>query len=79
MAQDIFHPRAIELEIHITLSSGVDLMVPNKPSNHIHIRDLCIVGTGSMGIALTLECERLGREVLMLASGGSENQPEANG
>ncbi len=36
------------------------------------IWDLCIVGTGPVGMALALEFERLGREVLVLESGGME-------
>jgi len=33
--------------------------------------DLCIVGSGPVGMALALELERLGREVVVLESGGS--------
>ena len=36
------------------------------------IWDLCVVGTGPVGMALALEFERLGREVLVLESGGVE-------
>src|SRR5450631_3556228 len=34
--------------------------------------DLCIVGTGPVGMALALEFERQGREVLVLESGGRD-------
>ena len=51
-------------------------MVLNQPPNYDQIWDLCIVGTGPVGIALAMECERLGREVLMLESGGSEINPK---
>jgi len=34
--------------------------------------DLCVVGTGPVGMALALEFDRLGREVLVLESGGRE-------
>ena len=37
--------------------------------------DLCIIGTGPVGMALALEFERLGDEVLLLESGGSEVDP----
>src|ERR1017187_9381386 len=39
--------------------------------------DLCIVGTGPVGMALALEFDRLGDEVLVLESGGSELDPAA--
>jgi len=51
-------------------------MILNQPPNQDQIWDLCIVGTGPVGIALAMECERLGREVLMLESGGSEVNPK---
>ena len=34
--------------------------------------DLCVVGTGPVGMALALEFERLGRDVLVLESGGKD-------
>jgi len=34
--------------------------------------DLCIVGTGPVGMAFALECERLGKDVLVLESGATE-------
>lgn len=34
--------------------------------------ELCVVGTGPVGMTLALEFERLGREVLVLESGGAE-------
>lgn len=37
--------------------------------------DLCVVGTGPVGMALALEFERLGRDVLVLESGGIELNP----
>lgn len=36
------------------------------------IWDTCVVGTGPVGMALALELERLGREVLLLEAGGAE-------
>ena len=39
--------------------------------------DLCIVGTGPVGMALALEFERLGDEVFVLESGGREVDPAA--
>jgi hypothetical protein len=39
--------------------------------------DLCIVGSGPVGMALALELERLGSEVLVLESGGLEVDPAA--
>ena len=36
------------------------------------IWDTCVVGTGPVGMALALEMERLGREVLLLEAGGAE-------
>ena len=48
-------------------------MVSSQPPNYDKIWDLCIVGTGPVGIALAMECERLGREVLVLESGGAKS------
>jgi choline dehydrogenase-like flavoprotein len=39
------------------------------------IWDLCIVGTGPVGMAMALECERLGLEVLVLEAGESAVNP----
>ena len=39
------------------------------------IWDLCIVGTGPVGMAMALECERLGLEVLVLEAGESAVSP----
>jgi choline dehydrogenase-like flavoprotein len=41
-----------------------------------HTCDLCIVGSGPVGMALALELERLGRDVLVLESGRAEVYPE---
>jgi choline dehydrogenase-like flavoprotein len=38
--------------------------------------DLCIVGAGPVGLALALECERYGLDVLVLESGGKETEPK---
>jgi choline dehydrogenase-like flavoprotein len=38
------------------------------------IWDVCVVGTGPVGMALALELERRGREVLLLESGGMERE-----
>ncbi|WP_083444592.1 aldo/keto reductase [Herbaspirillum rhizosphaerae] len=37
--------------------------------------DVCIVGTGPVGLALALEAEARGLQVLMLESGGAEHNP----
>lgn len=39
------------------------------------IWDICIVGTGPAGMAMALELDRLGRDVLLLESGGPEIDP----
>ena len=39
------------------------------------IWDLCIVGTGPVGMALAMEFERFGDEVLVLESGGRKVDP----
>jgi len=39
--------------------------------------EICIVGTGPVGMALALELERLGRDVLVLEAGGMEMSPAA--
>src|SRR5258706_13641652 len=41
-----------------------------------HKCDLCIVGSGPVGMALALEFERLGRDVLVLESWRTEVYPE---
>ena len=46
-------------------------------SSNDKVWDLCIVGTGPVGMALALELERLGSEVLVLESGGREVDPAA--
>lgn len=38
--------------------------------------DICIVGSGPVGMAMALEFDRLGREVLVLESGGPELDPK---
>jgi len=44
----------------------------NTPSK---IWDLCIVGTGPVGMALALEFDRLGRDVLVLETGAADFNP----
>ena len=44
-------------------------------SSTSHKWELCIVGTGPVGMAMALECDRLGLEVLVLESGGTEPDP----
>jgi GMC oxidoreductase len=44
-------------------------------SSDERVWDVCIVGTGPVGMAMALEFERLGREVLVLESGGLEIDP----
>ena len=39
--------------------------------------DVCVVGSGPVGIALALELERLGRSVLLLESGGDRAERDA--
>ena len=39
--------------------------------------DVCVIGSGPVGISLALELERLGRSVLLLESGGHAVEPEA--
>ena len=39
--------------------------------------DICVVGTGPVGMALALELEALGRDVLVLEAGGMEREAEA--
>src|SRR5215470_11068208 len=51
-------------------------MLLDQFPNHDQTCDLCIVGTGPVGLALATECERLGLDVLMLESGGSEAHPK---
>lgn len=41
------------------------------------IFDICIVGTGPVGISLAIELSRKGRSVLLLESGGRKASPEA--
>ena len=43
-----------------------------------HTCDLCVVGSGPVGIALALEFERLGRDVLVLESGRNRACPETS-
>lgn len=45
------------------------------PLSNDQIWDLCVVGTGPVGMTLALEFERLGRDVLVLESGGIELNP----
>jgi choline dehydrogenase-like flavoprotein len=51
-------------------------MVLEQLPNHDQIWDLCVVGSGLVGMSLALEFERLGRDVLVLESGGSEVDPK---
>ncbi|SED62122.1 Choline dehydrogenase [Rhizobiales bacterium GAS191] len=39
--------------------------------------DVCVIGSGPVGISLALELERLGRSVLLLESGGEAQEAEA--
>jgi choline dehydrogenase-like flavoprotein len=50
-------------------------LIIEEVSSDQQIWDLCIVGTGPVGMAMALEFERLGRDVLVLESGGSEVSP----
>ena len=51
-------------------------MVFDELPNHGQTCDLCIVGSGPVGMSLAIEFERLGRDVLVLESGGSEVDPK---
>ena len=51
-------------------------MVLDQLPGDDRIWDLCIVGTGPVGLGLATECERLGLDVLMLESGGGEVDPK---
>jgi choline dehydrogenase-like flavoprotein len=46
-------------------------MIRNGVSPREQTCDICIVGSGPVGIALAVEFERLGRSVLVLESGGN--------
>jgi choline dehydrogenase-like flavoprotein len=46
------------------------------PGSEERVWDVCVVGTGPVGMALALELERLGRTVLMLESGAVEIEAE---
>jgi choline dehydrogenase-like flavoprotein len=41
--------------------------------------DVCVVGTGPVGMSLAMQLERLGREVLVLEAGGAEVDPGTAG
>ena len=43
-----------------------------------NIYDFCVVGSGPVGMALVLELERLGHDVLLLESGGLECDPHGS-
>lgn len=49
-------------------------MLIQEIASEDRVWELCVVGTGPVGMALALEFERLGREVLVLESGGKEVQ-----
>ncbi len=51
-------------------------MVLEQLANHDQLCDLCIIGSGPVGISLAMEFERLGRDVLVLESGGNEVDPK---
>ena len=46
------------------------MVIEELPSERVW--DLCVVGTGPVGMALAMELERLGHEVLMIESGSQE-------
>jgi choline dehydrogenase-like flavoprotein len=50
-------------------------MVLNQVPNQDQTWDLCVVGTGPVGMALAMEFEKLGRDVLVLESGPAEVDP----
>src|SRR5271166_2837561 len=50
--------------------------LPNHDQLQDRIWDVCVVGTGPVGMSLAMELERLGREVLLLEAGATEVDPE---
>ena len=52
-------------------------MILEYPPTGDRTYDVCIVGSGPIGMALALELERLGRDVLVLESGNSKIDPSA--
>jgi choline dehydrogenase-like flavoprotein len=51
-------------------------MILNQLATRERPWDVCIVGSGPVGMALAFECESLGLEVLVLESGGSYTEPQ---
>lgn len=53
------------------------MIVAHETSTHQPlVADICIVGAGPVGIALALECDRLGLSVILLESGGEQPSPQ---
>jgi len=50
-------------------------MIISRGPDGTRLWDLCIVGSGPVGMAMALEFDRLGRDVLVLESGGAEVDP----
>ena len=50
------------------------MIVNGPPTNDDLVYDVCVVGTGPVGIAVMLECERHGLRVLALEAGGEKRQ-----
>jgi 2-polyprenyl-6-methoxyphenol hydroxylase-like FAD-dependent oxidoreductase len=51
-------------------------MILDHPFIQKNTCDVCIVGSGPVGMALALEFERLGRDVVVLESGRIRVNPE---
>ncbi len=51
-------------------------MILNKPTTCEHTFDVCVIGSGPVGMALALEFESLGCDAIVLESGGHGVEPE---
>jgi choline dehydrogenase-like flavoprotein len=58
------------------IGSESTLMIRNSIPACENGWDLCIVGSGPVGMAMAMEFDRLGRDVLVLESGGREVDPQ---
>lgn len=50
-------------------------MIYNQPPTREHTYDACVIGSGPVGMALALELESLGFDVVILESGGNSVDP----
>jgi choline dehydrogenase-like flavoprotein len=51
-------------------------MILNNLTTRVHTYDVCIIGSGPVGMSLALEFESLGCDVILLESGGNRVDPE---